>query len=375
MSDNKRPLVSTETDMSDIKKKNKGCLGKTLKVISWILVIAFIIEACSGDDVYIQNDASSDQPPSAADIKEAAPSTEVTQSKEADIIEKLFFHRYYTDLGTVDIYDFEEREDVLNYIVKIGKDKEILQNGKYASWTNSFLGNEYLFFPESEESNLYYIGEIKNDRPHGFGGLFCLATGSGTYEFAGELLILYIGNFHNGMIDGYGALFAADQSDLTRTITDIANIAAFSDDVGEQIVQYLFNYVSYEGYYSKNKKNGKGNSFDFPLYEDYAVGMRIAFVPGLNRCLDNYIFGPVYPNVTVGEYKDGELNGKVKRYKYNYLVYDGNIEDGEYHAENVIYPNKEFDMSGLLYQNIWGSDILYDFNGFYGPLNDGSKEL
>ena len=44
-------------------------------------------------------------------------------------------------------------------------------------------------------------------------------------------------------------------------------------------------------------------------------------------------------------------------------------------SEPCICPNKEFDMSGLLYQNIWGSDILYDFNGFYGPLNDGSKEL
>lgn len=345
-----------------------GCLSKIIGVIFWIIVISLIVRACLGNDKGT-DDVSSTQ--SVVTTDESGNNSAMSDNEQdtlsplAQAAEIAFFHKEYTDLGTVEIHHFEERKEVLEFLAKLSIDKTVATQGKYLSKADSLFKGNYFYFSE-EQTNLYYIGESKNNMPHGFGGIFSVATGSGTYEFAGEVLILYVGNFKNGMLDGYGAYFAADQTDLTRTITDIADITTFSEDIGERIVQYLFNYVSYEGYFSKNEKVGKGNSFDFPIYEDPAVGARIAFINELNPSLDGYIFGPVYPNITMGEYKDGELFGEVKRFKYNHLVYNGTIQDGEFQIENVICPNDQFDIHGLYCQNVWGSDILYDCNGFYG---------
>ena len=381
MNDNQRPLVSTEVDMPETKKNNdgcSGCLGKILGTAFWIFVIAFIIHSCSGDKADKPNDVTSNPSQSVNVVENTNQTTGDTQSKEADIIEKMYFHEYYTELGTVDVHHFDERKDALDFIVQLGKDKSASQNWKHVSWAEPLFGDEYLYFPVNEETakdtNLYYIGETKDERPHGFGGLFSFATGSGTYDFQGEILFQYVGNFKNGMLDGYGVVFAADESNLTQTVTDIIKIKDFSEDDGERLVQYLFNHVSYEGYLRKNQKHGKGNSFDFPLYED-SLEVRYAFHDSLNVPIDNYIFGPVYPHVTKGEYKKDVLSGKVKKYKYNHLVYDGKVDDKDYDIESVVYPDEKFKEYGeLYYQNIWGLDILYDMNGFFGFYGESAIE-
>lgn len=302
----------------------------------------------------------------------------VSESEDSQLLnmtrtaERLYFHQAYVDLGTVQLHHFDERSDVLEFLVEIATNNELVQSGRYVSMTEPLLGSAYLYFPV-EKTELYYVGETKNDRPDGLGCIFSLANGNGTYDLTGEFLIHYIGEFKKGMFDGYGAVFAADLTDITRTVADIVEIAPISNEVGEQLVQYLFNYVSYEGYFKKNQKEGKGNSFDFPIYDDSWNGTRICFVEELNPPLEQYVFGPVYPNVTVGEYKSNELCGQAKRYKYNYLVYDGSIKNSEMQERYIHYPNEAFKGGGELYfTNIWGSEILYDVNGFFGFTGDAN---
>lgn len=351
-----------------------GCISTIFGIIFWVFVIAFLFRACSGDEAELK-DTSSTQTSTNTYIEESKePAADDVQNEEGSLseiaraIEVAYFHKKYTDLGTVQIHQFEQREKVLEHIAMLGTDEFEESDVRYLTSVNPLFGKEY-FEITTDETEIYYVGRVKKNRPHGLGAIFSFATGSGTYEFAGEMLIHYVGYFEDGMFDGYGVLFAADQCDISRTISDISKITTFSEDVGAQITHYLFNHVVYEGYFKENKEEGKGNSFEFPLYDD-TVGPRYAFTKMLNPLIDGYDYGPVYPHVTVGKYKEGELSGIAKRYKYNHLVFEGEIQNGEYRVEDIIIPNSNFQIDELYNQNVWGCNLLYDANGFYGFFDE-----
>lgn len=67
------------------------------------------------------------------------------------------------------------------------------------------------------------------------------------------------------------ALFSADEYDLSGMINNIVQSGEItSDEVLENAVEYLFNYVSYEGHFKDGKMNGKGNEFSFPKCRSWA---------------------------------------------------------------------------------------------------------
>lgn len=103
-------------------------------------------------------------------------------------------------------------------------------------------------------------------------------------------------------------------------------------------------------------------SYSFGFYWDEGV---IRFVDMLNPPIDGYQLGPVYPNVTMGEYKNGELSGDVKMYKSNHIAYDGEMKDGNKTGKGTIYyDNGQIEYEGELRNGIPdGTGAYYDTDG------------
>ena len=209
-------------------------------------------------------------------------------------------------------------------------------------------------------SEYYYVGKTKDNRPDGFGMIFGMSTGSGTYALADGFMIHYIGDFKNGAYDGFGALFSADEYDLSGMINNIVQSGEItSDEVLENAVEYLFNYVSYEGHFKDGKMNGKGNEFSFPNVE---VGLPFDFN---NDPIDGYRYYNIYPDVIMGEYKNNALTGMVKEYWHNHLWYSGEMDDGQESGKGAWYYNN----GQVMYEGEFkkgkqsGKGSYYDENG------------
>ena len=132
-----------------------------------------------------------------------------------------------------------------------------------------------------------------------------------------------------------------------------------SDEVLENAVEYLFNYVSYEGHFKDGKMNGKGNEFSFPNVE---VGLPFDFN---NDPIDGYRYYNIYPDVIMGEYKNNALTGMVKEYWHNHLWYSGEMDDGQESGKGAWYYNN----GQVMYEGEFkkgkqsGKGSYYDENG------------
>lgn len=371
-----RPLVSTQDTKSESSgsKSNTGCFGCLSQIVGLIFIIYIIsvgLRSCGKSDADIQKDSAS-RPPAQSEVTvqpdnanaandNTSNSTddELAISDKAASVEKRYFHKFYTDMGTVEIHHFKERSKLLEN--SVGLLEQAAQGDfEFLDHQAKIFTKGYYYITADTASKYYYVGQSKDNRPDGFGMIFGLATGSGTYEFADQFVIYYIGNFKDGMYDGFGAEFTADENDLTSVIYPMAQSGAIqSEEVGSDLVQYLFNYVTYEGKFKEGKKNGKGNEFSFPNVE---LGVAFEYT---NDPIDGYRYYNAYPNVTMGEYKSDKLTGDVKIYQYNYLYYSGEVEDGRengkgtwyYHNGNVLYEG-EFKKGK---QN--GKGSYYDENG------------
>ena len=354
-------------------------MSNILALIGFLLIISMVFRACSGgnsdESEEISNQSSSQQQEIAVDDASSAPADGEATAEDAQSIENLLFHRLYTDLGTVQIHQFPERAKALEWMADNFTNEEAYNDIMSVKLENPLFGKSY-YYITSEISDLYYMGETKDNRPDGFGAVVGLSTGDGSYALAGEALFYYVENFKKGMMDGYGILFAADEADITYACQDAIQIMHdygrdISEDTGEKLVIYLFDYVSYEGYFEKNEKEGKGNTFGFYWDEDV-----IRFIDILNPPIDNYLFGPVYPNVTMGEYENGKLSGKAKIYKSNRIVYEGHMKNGKESGTGITYySNGQIEYEGELKNGKpHGTGTYYSSDGsviYSGEWNNG----
>lgn len=339
-----RPLISTEEDTTKAPEHKSGCLWQISKFCIWIFVICFIITKFSSHGKSDTETKSQQevQPPVQAEVSEQAQEQlptdklENTQSAEDDTIElsakatsveKRYFHKTYTDLGTVEIHYFKERarllEDAANLL------EQAAQGNFYSLKHESKLFNKGYYYITSDVPDFYYVGEIKDNRPHGTGIIFGFSEESETYsEISEKFLIYYMGNFKEGMFDGYGALFSTGNEFKYTFVSDVflGESPTLPQEACEFIFDYLLNYVSYEGKFDENKKSGIGNTFD--ISEVFDV---------LNDPIEGYPYYNVYPDVTVGTYKDDELNGDTRIYEHNHLSYSGEVKNGEENGYGTWY--------------------------------------
>lgn len=202
-------------------------------------------------------------------------------------------------------------------------------------------GDYYARTKETGGEDIYwYAGDLKDNRPDGFGILYqevsvaLEQSQDGSYQmdvemyYGGEeryLAKVYVGQFTEGRFDGSGIKYHTswDSQGSGPSLSGIpisADMYQLCEGDMQQLVYLAGNPVCYMGEFETGEYSGKGSTFYPAIAQDEETGeVRCGF------------------SATTGEFKDGEENGKVKEYMLGYLSYDGEMKDGVYDGEGTTY--------------------------------------
>lgn len=205
---------------------------------------------------------------------------------------------YYALDKKLSIENFYVRRTTLqDNFAKLKKDKNTKVYNLHRE-SNFFSPDQYVITKNPEEAQ--YMGEIKDNMPDGFGAIL-----------AGEKL-LYMGGFDKGLKSGFGILF-------------------------NPLVNGL---IYYEGYFAKDKLEGKGNGYIVNNLKDITY--------------------------TSGDYKDDKMNGAVIVYHNDMLIYKGGMVKGNKEGNGTLYfydtGKKQYE-GGFKDDKYEGVGTLYDKNG------------
>lgn len=360
-----RPLISSQDDPSPPNSSSGsggGCLSTLLGAAFWIFVIAFVLKGCFGGGGDSET-PTSDQAPTAAITQSddwSEPSEEEGAargvsgftdglSEEALQLHKLLFHGYYTDMGTVEIYEFEERAELLKNMVQwMGQIEEKAVNIKYQK---PFFQDGY-YSLSHEYTDKIYIGDLKDNRPHGWGMIFETINGDAIYDSSDQVIIAYAGEFDDGKMDGYGAEFSPAHK-IEIAFQEAADTGCVAEENANILAYYLLNHVYYEGCFENNEWSGKGNQFRF-LVDNNTVYL-------FNDPINGYIFANAYPNITTGIFEDSEAKENLKVYKDNWLQYEGEMKNDYYHGEGTSY----YRNGQIQYTGEWKKDEYHGKGSYY----------
>ena len=180
------------------------------------------------------------------------------------------------------------------------------------------------------ESGYYYVGELKDNQPDGFGMILQRDTLRSDYDDP-TYSYLYIGSFEKGLYEGYGLLFRVPTID-NGGYGDLNTIFQYvTEDQTSDLFQRWYlggsNYVVYEGMFHKGERDGLGNSFSTSIANtvDYSTDPQTAMDRGLTYWINT------------GEFKDDQMDGAVRQYCAGYLYYDGEMKDGERSGDGKEY--------------------------------------
>ena len=146
---------------------------KWRKIITCILALTLLAGCSVSDSLGITTHSAQDVEIPAADQERFS----------------MLFHDEYVDQFQLDVEKFSQREQALQrgYALVNSEESESLERGK-----NLFTG--FCYSITSRGSTLQYFGELKSNKPDGFGVIY---DNSMSYY-------TYIGNFSKGKFSGYG---------------------------------------------------------------------------------------------------------------------------------------------------------------------------
>lgn len=184
--------------------------------------------------------------------------------------------------------------------------------------------------------------------------------------------LLYAGHFMNGRCDGFGIQFRT-----SKIGCQILHEFCPYEYGTEQYKQYLMlwsNYAEYIGDFSKGKMTGRGNRF-------FLVTAEYDFLHGITKSTDNYDIDDPDFAIDIGEFKNGEPNGKIKCYALGDILYDGEMKDGRYDDYGKLYhsdgttlkyeghfKNDQYHGEGTSYSET--GEVVYSGDWKYGDYGD-----
>lgn len=309
-----------DTANSSNGKDKKGCLSKILPIIVICLIIGFINNSC--DDKEANTNENGSQITSNASVAD----------KNAE-----------KDIGIAEL-DTPEKEIYIEHLrcqIEYARNKNInvarflKQEQAFADWLNNIDTREiYLSidkkigideFKRTEKLQDYvYYGELKDNKPNGYGVLFKKSElPYGSIIFGEEQFFdrYYMGEFKDGKFHGFGMLFDTD----IESIYPLMSLSGL-DEQSDLLYNYFLDWenpVEYFGMFSKGKKEGLGNYFYTFNVENLEN----------NHDLENV----KYSKIEIGEYKNDELNGFGKIYLGGLLSYEGEFKDNFKHGKGKTY--------------------------------------
>ncbi len=283
----------------------------------------------------------------------------------------------------------------------------------------SIFGKRY---ERTKEGNILYIGDMKDNKPDGYGILYervyaCLEDGflqiSDTrrvseteYENAFYTPI-YAGEFRDGKFDGFGYKYMTAK-EIAKNVVEVYDEPYFSikptkeisgtyDEIQKVVIDEASPCI-YEGYFSKGKYNGKGNEYVYGITAHYGGLWRDDLLDGVcieqqyqeifdSQDMENsneesqigMIMGVMnttpnldYLNILSGTYKNGKANGKFHIYGNDSLIYEGDVKNDSRSGQGISYfyrtnqieydgewRNGEYHGTGTLYKR----DGAIDYEG------------
>lgn len=317
----------------DERPKRKGCLWT---IVKWYIIICLamgVLSECTSEDVASENNKPANTQTSISEtILEtqsnlygtgamgAADTATSSEDIPANPLSFLQSQITYAENCGIPLYRFPKEEAALSAWLE-----QIPSNPVYVAPDNIFGTDRFKMTVESKD--YLYFGQLRDNRPDGYGVLLCDPEHSSyLLSYNNRRYVLrYVGQFSDGKLDGFGVLF--QESGSGRDFLD--RLRPYNPDTGENLDDYLTwgNYASYFGEFSDGVKHGMGNTFN--LADFYIADFSIALT---QIDLDNPGF-----SVDVGRYKSDKLNGECQQYIGGYPYYTGECRDDQFDGYGILY--------------------------------------
>lgn len=251
-------------------------------------------------------------------------------------------------------------------IYNFGKEEEkIAESAKKATLEKCFIKESEGFLSESvitykkddQETDLLYMGEIKDEKPDGYGILSKVINyGSDSNPVLAQQ-IMYDGMFKKGRYSGFGKSFFTFQDE--NEALQFREFVKQSENA-QKCVDDFFNELEYIGYFKDGQYDGKGIFITYPD-KRFTSSFSERITMRADEDTQYYILG-----IASSDFKKGEMNGKAKLYYADYLLYDGEVKKDKMDGKGKLYYKGsdrikyEGDFS---YGSMEGEGTLYDYDG------------
>ncbi len=360
---------------NNILKKIWAIVSEVLSVILILLVIYLVMDKYGAFDIKeIPNEESlsvTQTHPAPTEIQdpnlEDSSSVVIPASTEENSGSKMPVHETRTDYTSELPFFTSQLEYASEHGIRL--ERAMQEEANLSKWLSEFEGDKYYLEPVKiwgdiqfkrtrEPSEYLYFGELKDNRPDGYGILIQRSDVEyGTINLEERYYnFLYIGQFIEGRYDGFGLQFCTPEMGI-YSLYDLCPFDKGSDEFTHYYFMW-YNYVTYFGYFSQGGQTGQGNHFDAFTLDSSESNSKIddlryvhvqtgSFKNGL---LDGY--GCDYWNGLLqyeGELKEDLKHGYGKEYYYftDILAYEGEFKDDKRHGQGTSYTDQgEVDYSG-----------------------------
>lgn len=350
-------LQQMHTSKRKKRAKKKSCLGRIAKWIAIIYVVSIVLGIFLGDSEEGESDDIniSDNTEVMDETKESLNNTSEETGNDNEKQEKA-----EKNMDELPIYSMDYLEAYIEYYdidipEKIGKskmEKALTMDGEGVQVRAS--GDEQVrYVATSEESEYFYVGKMKDNKPHGLGRIMKIVSAVEYESEYGVLIsfdeyyyaendsqlyavVVYAGEFEEGYYSGYGWEFITPFTNTDELYNSIyrrdlgENYVRVGDDIQENILATC-SPVQYMGEFKKGLYDGDGIKISYAIREIPLSMTEDEIIELFGERLDREI------GFDIGKFKKGRLNGDVKQYLKGHLYYEGFMDDGVMDKEGTLY--------------------------------------
>ena len=272
----------------------------------------------------------------------------------------------FAQRNNVALQNFPELSQVISWYADMEAQLSDTDNFYNVQQEKELFSDTVRYKITSEYTGVYYIGNLKDNRPDGIGYIIELQSD----DLFVYLNSVYLGNFVDGYYNGYGLLYKCPDG---NEIYEYKYYRNYPDDETFYNGEYRewLNHVCYEGYFSDGVRSGQGNTYAIEPVTQYD-----AYYFSFGEIPEDLIEFQIFE--TVGTYDDGKLSGTVTVYGVDgYVEYRGNMENGEKSGQGVEYYSEttQVKYEGSFKNDLYdGQGTMYDQNGkviYSGAWKDG----
>ena len=260
---------------------------------------------------------------------------------------------FYLQNKPMDIYNFSKEEEKIAESAKKAKTEKC-----YLKGSEGFLNTSIITYKKADqETDLIYMGEIKDEKPNGYGVVSRVINYGSDSNPKFAYQIMYDGMFKKGKYSGFGkSFFTFQDENETWQYKEFVN----QSEDAQKCVNDYFNELEYIGYFKDGQYDGNGTFITYPNRKFTSTNLERVTMRA-DEDPRYYTLG-----ITSSNFKKGEMAGKAKLYYADYLLYDGEVKKGEMNGKGKLYYSGSDNIKyegDFAYGEIEGKGTLYDYDG------------